>query len=106
MAERVGGHRQEGRPHGRPAVAMSLGHLFLVLFALRQHIANIQQFICQNDRHAEEPQHIMTVAVGFVGISLLQHASLNVDVLLSVSGVVGISLLQHASLNVNDLLSL
>ena len=48
----------------------------------------------------------MTVAVGFVGISLLQHASLNVDVLLSVSGVVGISLLQHASLNVNDLLSL
>ena len=42
----------------------------------------------------------MTVAVGFVGISLLQPASLNVDVLLSVSGVVGISLLQHASLNV------
>ena len=69
-------------------------------------LRTIQQFICQNDRHAEEPQHIMTVAVGFVGISLLQHASLNVDVLLSVSGVVGISLLQHASLNVNDLLLL
>ena len=45
----------------------------------------------------------MTVAVGFVGISLLQHASLNVDVLLSVSGVVGISLLQHASLNMTEL---
>ena len=45
--------------------------------------------------------NIMIVAVGFVGISLLQRASLNVNVLWSVSGVVGISLLQHASLNVN-----